>query len=148
MPNQRCITRWNPKSFHHKHGAYLRLNRPKLVFAKQKYGHKYGASRTANCIPKQTLSFTYVWNSSNSTMYFWPTSLQNPVWDDPYVATHRARGETTLVFTWWCFAVLGKRPQRSVPTFDEYTGSMWGTAKHNDSVNRACGTVALSLRRH
>ena len=39
------------------HGTYLRMDLPKLDFA-TKYGHKYGASSTANPIPRETLSFT------------------------------------------------------------------------------------------
>ena len=66
VPTQRNTTRWEPKTFRQTHDAYLRMDCPRLDFA-TKYGQKYGLSSTANCIPRQTLSFTYVWDSSNST---------------------------------------------------------------------------------
>ena len=91
------------RSLRQTHGAHLRMDHPRLDFA-TKYGHKNRASSTANCIPRQTLSFTYVWNSSNLTLRtFAQTLLQSPVWDKPYVGTHRECGEKILVFTWWCF---------------------------------------------
>ena len=104
---QRSTSRWEPRSFRHTHGTYLRVDLHELDFA-TKYGHRCGAlaSITATCIPRQTLSFTYVWNSSNSTFRtFGHTLLQSPVCDDPYVGTHRQCGEKTFVLTWWYFAV-------------------------------------------
>ena len=43
--------------------------------------------------------------------------LQSPVWDDPYVGTHRESGEKILVLTWWCFAVEVLETRNEMPSF-------------------------------
>ena len=77
-----------------------------------KDGRKCGASSTANCIPKQTPSFSYVWNGSNSThRIIGQTLMESRVWhNSSNVGTHSTRGETILVFTWQCLAVIRCTP--------------------------------------
>ena len=107
--SQRNTTRWEPKSFRQTHGAYLRIDCPRLDFA-TKYRQKYRTSSSGCFIRRWNSEFALVYKLLYLVIHtFGHTLLQSPVWGDSYVSTYRESDENILVLTWWFRCVSGIR---------------------------------------